>query len=64
VKLPPETHPVWRIITLAVMMTGITGCLWLNASSFDATEVTSLAQFAAWVAGYELLKNKISAKND
>lgn len=38
--MPNEHHPIWKTLHLAVVV----GALWLNASHFDETELTSIGQ--------------------
>ena len=61
-RLPKESHPIWKIVSMAVMMFGVTFCLWLNASSFDSTEVTTIVEIVAWGAGFEIIKSKVLEK--
>ena len=37
-----STHPVWSLLRLVVMVTGLTLVLWLSASEFDNTELQTI----------------------
>ena len=52
-------HPIWRILQTAVYMAAAAGFLWLNASSFDATEITTLCELAVVIVSLETMKSKL-----
>lgn len=58
----PADHPIWQIITHGMYGVLIIGCLYLNASSFDSTEVTTIGQIFAAIGGAEWLKSKVKKK--
>tara|TARA_R110000824_G_scaffold54030_5_gene149135 strand:- start:1297 stop:1506 length:210 start_codon:yes stop_codon:yes gene_type:complete len=51
-------HPLWGIIRLAVIFTGLTVFLWLNSSSFDRTEITTIIELMLLVGGYDVAKRQ------
>ena len=52
-----ESHPIWGIIRLSVIMTALTATLYLNASNFDETELkTILTMFFIGAGGEGLPK--------
>lgn len=51
--LPPAQHPIWHVARTGILMAGLCGLLWLNASHFDGTELRTVAEFAAIVFGMD-----------
>lgn len=49
-------HPVWFIITMAVMSLFLIALSWLNASTFDETEWKMISAMIAAMTGYFGLK--------
>lgn len=47
------THPLWKTLHAAVVLTCLGGILALNAERFDQTELLSLLEFGAVLAGAE-----------
>jgi hypothetical protein len=56
-----NTHPVWDILRLAVMMGGLTILLWLNSSNFDDTELRTIFEMVLVVGGFEAMKRGVVA---
>jgi len=54
-------HPVWGIIRLAVIFVGLTLFLWLNSTSFDKTEITTILELLLVVGGFEAGRSMIQA---
>ena len=54
-------HPVWGIIRLAVIFAGLTLFLWLNSTSFDKTEITTILELLLVVGGFEAGRSMIQA---
>ena len=52
-------HPVWGILRLAVIFCGLTLFLWMNSTTFDKGEVTTILELLLVVGGFEVLKKKI-----
>jgi hypothetical protein len=44
VKFSDAGHPVWKLARLGVVMVSLTAILWLNATNFDRTELTSIVE--------------------
>ena len=59
----PE-HPVWSLIRLVIMFAGVTTFLYLNASTFDETEVTTIVELMILAAGFEAIKRKVANGGD
>lgn len=57
-------HPLWGIIRLAVIFTGLTVFLWLNSSSFDRTEITTIIELMLLVGGYDVAKRVYGKKKE
>jgi len=57
-------HPVWSLLRLVIMFSGVTVFLYLNASSFDETEVTTIIEVMLLAGGFEMLKRKIANGKD
>ena len=53
-------HPIWPILRLAVIFGGLTALLYVNASSFDATELKSVGEFAALLGAFEAGRKKFT----
>jgi len=54
----PATHPVWKILNLTVILFFLTVFLFLNATTFDKTEIKSIIYMAFAAGGWEVLKGK------
>jgi len=54
-------HPFWGIVRLAVIFTGLTVFLYLNSSSFDKTEVTTIIELLILIGGFEAGRKMIQA---
>ena len=46
-------HPIWGILRLAVLLTGLFLILRGNASNFDLTEMKTLGEFGLLLAGVQ-----------
>jgi fatty acid desaturase len=57
-------HPVWSLLRLVIMFTGITVFLYLNASVFDETEVATIVELMLLAGGFEMLKRKLANGKD
>lgn len=57
-------HPVWSLLRLVIMFSGVTVFLYLNASAFDETEVTTIIEVMLLAGGFEMLKRKIANGKD
>jgi hypothetical protein len=57
-------HPVWSLLRLVIMFTGITVFLYLNSSAFDETEVTTIVELMLLAGGFEMLKRKLANGKD
>jgi hypothetical protein len=53
------SHPVWGILRISVIFTGLTVFLWLNSTNFDKGEVTTIVELLLVVGGFEAIKRKI-----
>lgn len=51
-----QSHPIWRIINLAVIFAGVTAVLYVSATQFDETEWKAIGGIMVAVGGYEGLK--------
>jgi len=58
----PE-HPIWQILQMVTYLGAAMLFMWLNASSFDETEIKTLTELAAVVFGGEWLKAKCTRRN-
>ena len=47
------SHPVWPILRLLIVMTALSITLWLNASTFDETEIKTIITMFLIAAGAE-----------
>jgi len=52
-------HPFWGIVRIAVIFIGLTLFLWMNSTSFDKTEVTTILELLLVVGGFEAIKRKV-----
>lgn len=52
-------HPVWRWLQTVTYLGFAALFLWLNASEFDAGEVTTLMELGLLMAGVEGVKQRI-----
>jgi len=57
-------HPFWGIIRLVVIFAGLTTFLAINADNFDKTEVTTILELLALVAGFEGAKKMMQKKKE
>jgi len=48
-------HPIWAIVRLAVVLSFLTLVLWLNASSFDETELKVIGWMFMGFLGQEFM---------
>ena len=63
--MPRDTeHPVWSLIRLVIMFAGVTTFLYLNAATFDETEITTIIELMILAGGFEALKRKIANGKD
>jgi len=59
--MPRDTeHPVWSLIRLVIMFAGVTVFLYLNAATFDETEITTIVELMILAGGFEALKRKLA----
>jgi hypothetical protein len=58
-KKIPHGHPLWRLLTMSVILGFLTVILWLNASNFDRTELTSILEMAIAIGGWELARSRL-----
>jgi len=47
-------HPFWGILRIAVIFLGLTLFLWINSTSFDKTEITTIIELMLLVGGLEV----------
>jgi hypothetical protein len=59
----PESHPIWVILRTVVLFVGLTVLLYLNANSFDATELRTIAEMVILAGGFEAIKKVVSKKS-
>lgn len=52
-------HPIWNICRLSVVFLGFTVFSYLNADKFDETELRTILEVGALIAGFELARNKV-----
>ena len=52
-------HPFWGLVRIAVIFIGLTLFLWMNSTSFDKTEMTTILELLLVVGGFEAIKKKI-----
>jgi hypothetical protein len=52
-KLSEPTHPLWSLIRLSILMLSLVFVLWMNASSFDKTEIQTIVTMFMVAAGVE-----------
>ena len=63
--MPRDTeHPVWSLIRLVIMFAGVTIFLYLNSSTFDETEITTIIELMILAGGLEAIKRKIANGDD
>ena len=58
-------HPLWPTLRVFALTIAVTFLLWINASSFDETEVMTIVEIAVIVGGYEgmtMLRDKKGKK--
>ena len=54
--MPDEHHPIWKTLHLLVVV----GSLWLNANSFDETEMKAIGQIILMSGAIELGRAKVN----
>lgn len=52
-KLPDGAHPIWSLIRIFLLMTTLCVVLYLEAESFDVTELRSIVWIFLAAAGIE-----------
>ena len=57
----PE-HPLWRLLQTISYLVFATVFLWLNASSFDRTEMKTLIELAVVMLGSEFVRSRFVHK--
>ena len=63
--MPRDTeHPIWSLIRLVIVFAGVTIFLYLNASTFDETELTTIVELMLLAGGFEVLKRKLANGKD
>ena len=60
--MPAESHPIWRLATIVVVLVFVTVFSWINASNFDGTELRTIIGMALAVTGWEALKHKLAGR--
>jgi len=63
-KLSDTRHPLWRLLTLCVLLAFLTLVQYLNASNFDQTEIKSILEMGMAVGAWESFKHKVSSRNE
>lgn len=63
-KISDTRHPLWRLLTLCVMLSFLTAFLWINASHFDATELKVILGMALTAGGWEGFKYGVSRNTE
>ena len=58
-----ESHPIWSILRTVVLLIGLTVLLYLNANSFDSTELRTIAEMVVLAGGFEAVKKVVSKKS-
>ena len=53
-------HPFWGILRMAVFFVGLTVFLWLNATTFDKGEVTTILELLLLAGGFEAVRHKMA----
>lgn len=53
-------HPIWTILTIAVVFGGLTSLLYINASEFDATEWKTVFEFAVVLFGWKAFEKRVA----
>ena len=46
-----QNHPIWRTVHATALIAAVGVVLYVNASNFDSTEIKSIAEIAAVIAG-------------
>lgn len=54
-------HPFWGILRIAVIFSGLTLFLWMNATNFDKGEMTTILELLLVVGGFEAGRKMIQA---
>ena len=63
--MPRDTeHPVWSLIRLVIVFAGVPIFLYLNASTFDETEMKPIVELTILAGGVEALKRKLANGKD
>ena len=55
-------HPLWRLLQTISYLVFATVFLWLNASSFDRTEMKTLIELAVVMLGSEFVRSRFVHK--
>jgi len=63
-KLSDTRHPLWRLLTICVLLSFLTLFLYLNASHFDESEIKSILYMGLAAGGWETFKHKVSSRNE
>jgi len=57
-------HPIWRLLQTVVYLIAGGVFLWMNATSFDAGEITTLVELGLLMFGVEGVKDQIRRRSD
>jgi hypothetical protein len=52
-KMNNPSHPVWSLLRLLIFMAALVVTLWMNATSFDATEIRTIITMFVVASGAE-----------
>ena len=64
VPLSDGKHPVWNIFRLTMVFVGFTVFSYLNADKFDETELRTLLEVGSLIAGFEMVKKKVTSPKE
>jgi len=59
-NLKDGRHPIWNICRLSVVFVGFTVFSYLNADKFDDTELRTILEVGALIAGFEMARKKLT----
>lgn len=59
-QLLQKDHPVWPLLRTVAAIMGLAIILRANASSFDMTELKTIAEMAALIGAVEMAKRKVT----
>lgn len=62
-SLHDKGHPFWTWLTHATYLLGMLGFMALNATTFDATELKTIAEVGVVAAGAAFLKHQATKDN-